>query len=71
MKELATAGSAAGILRIAIHQFGIGAVLGALLGILFAKLYQPAVHIDIPDHLRPDVGLPPRPPDAPHWARYR
>jgi hypothetical protein len=62
--------SAGPILRDLIDQFGARAVLASYLREVMARRKMPDVDT-LPDHLRADIGLTPRPPDARLWERYR
>ncbi len=64
---MASAGPA---LRDLIDQFGARAVLASYLREVMARRRMPGVNT-LPEHLRSDIGLPPRPPDRPLWERYR
>ena len=64
---MASAGPA---LRDLIDQFGARAVLASYLREVMARRRMPDVNT-LPEHLRADIGLPPRPPDRPLWERYR
>ncbi len=66
-KFLAGAGP---ILRDLIDQFGARAVLVSYLREVMARRKMPNAGA-LPDYLRADIGLPPRPPDMRHWERYR
>ena len=64
---MASAGPA---LRDLIDEFGARAVLASYLREVIARLNMLDVNT-LPEHLRSDIGLPPRPPDRPLWERYR
>ena len=54
-------------LRDLVARFGALRVFIALL-----RALRPAAPVgELPDYLRRDVGLPPRPPDPRTWERYR
>lgn len=64
---MASAGPA---LRDLIDEFGARAVLASYLREVMARRRMPDVNA-LPEHLRSDIGLPPRPPDRQLWERYR
>ena len=64
---MASAGPA---LRDLIDQFGARAVLASYLREVMARRKMPDVST-LPEHLRADIGLPPRRPGRPLWERYR
>jgi hypothetical protein len=66
-KSLAGAGP---ILRDLIDQFGLRHVLVSLLLALRTRRKLPNVD-SLPDHLRQDIGLPPRPHGPAPWMIYR
>ncbi len=62
--------SAGPALRDLIDQFGARAVLASYLREVMARRKMPSADT-LPDYLRADIGLPPRPPARPLWERYR
>lgn len=62
--------SAGPVLRDLIDQFGARAVLASYLHAVMVRRRTSDVSA-LPDHLRADIGLPPRPPDRPLWQMYR
>jgi hypothetical protein len=64
---MASAGPA---LRDLIDQFGARAVLASYLREVLARRKMPSADT-LPDYLRSDIGLPPRPPDTRLWEKHR
>ena len=54
------------MMRDLIARFGAFRVF-----LSFLRAMSPPRNREVPDYLRHDLGLPPRPPDPPLWEKYR
>lgn len=68
MNDSPVLGDAVQMMRDLIARFGAFRVFTSYL----RAIMRPAPrNIEVPDYLRRDLGLPPRPPDLTIWQSYR
>ncbi len=68
MNDSPVLGDAVQMMRDLISRFGAFRVFTSYL----RAIMRPAPrNLEVPDYLRHDLGLPPRPPDLTIWERYR